>query len=357
MEKPIVIKNRNNLTEKKAVLFFRGEYGNFYKAGYDHIERNTTGMRFRKHCIIFCCLLLASGAVKAQTTTFEFLRNDVSARAAAMGGSFVSVTEDPSAVFYNPATLATVTQTQAQFGYARHLLDINSGFASYEQSVEGVGMMQAGVQYYSYGTMDETDSKGTTLGTFSAHDLALSIAAARQLEENLYYGAAVKFIFSSLADYSSTALGADLGMVYVIPGSNPISFGASLSNLGTQLSTYAGTKEDLPLDLSIGGTVKPQHLPLLLSLNFHKLTDKQDSFIGHFKAFTLGAELQLGKAVRFRAGYSNERRKELKIGTSAGMAGLSFGAGLVLEKFRFDYAYSSLGEIGAINRITLGLLL
>lgn len=316
-------------------------------------------MRLRM-IFIFCVAALAaacSETMNAQTTTFEFLRNDMSARAAAMGGSFVSVIGDPAAAFYNPATLATVNENQAQFGYGKHLLDINSGFASYNQPVEGVGMMSAGVQYYSYGTMEEMDSKGTDLGTFGAHDLAFSVSMAHELEENLYYGVTAKFIFSSIAEYSSNGFATDFGMLYVLPGNNPVTIGASVTNLGAQMSTYAGTKESLPLEVSLGATVKPQHLPLLLSFNFHKLTDKQDSFANHFKQFTLGGELQLGKAVRFRVGYVNERRSELKIETSSGLAGFSFGAGLVLEKLRFDYANSSFGKIGSINRITLGILL
>ena len=311
------------------------------------------GMRLK---ILLCCLCTGmAGVLNAQTTTYEFLRNDVSARAAAMAGSFVSVTNDPSATFYNPATLATVKDRQASFGYSKHLEGINSGFASYDQDVEGVGMMHAGVQYYNYGTLDEYDIKGDYLGTFGASDLAFSVSLARELDENLYYGVTAKFIHSSIADFSSSGIAGDVGILYVIPGNNPITLGASATNVGAQLSTYAGTKESLPLDVTIGATVKPQHLPFLLSFNFHKLTDKQESLVDHFKQFSFGGELQLGKAVQVRIGYSNERRRELKIGTSSGMTGFSFGGGIALEKVRFDYGYSSLGAIGSVNRITVAL--
>ncbi len=338
----------------KAFLFFGIEYGNFYRNVLSRFERiDCMGMRLN---ILLCCMLACmAGLLKAQTTTYEFLRNDVSARAAAMGGSFVSVLNDPSAVFYNPAALATVKESQASFGYARHLEGINSGFASYNQNVEGVGMMHAGVQYYTYGTMDRYDNNGTYLGTFGASDLAFSVSMARELDDNLYCGVTAKFIHSSIADYSSTGAAGDIGVVYVLPGNNPVTLGASATNVGTQLSTYDGTKEPLPLDVTIGATIKPQHLPFLLSFTFHKLTDKQEAFGDHFKQFSFGGELQLGKAVQFRAGYSNERRRELKIGTSAGMAGLSFGGGIALEKLRFDYAYSSLGDIGSLSRITVGI--
>jgi hypothetical protein len=314
-------------------------------------------MRMRLNILLCCVLGVMTGKLNAQTTIYEFLRNDVGARAAAMGGSFVSVLNDPSATFYNPAALATVKDKQASFGYTRHLVDINSGFAAYDQNIEGVGMMHAGVQYYNYGTMEERDVPGNLLGTFGASDIAVSVSMARELEENLYYGVTAKIIHSSIDDVSSTGLAGDVGILYVLPGNNPVTLGASVTNIGTQLSKYMSTREDLPLDVTIGATVKPQHLPFLLSFNFHKLTDKQDNFGAHFRQFTFGGELQLGKAVQIRIGYNNERRRELKIGTSSGMAGLSFGAGISLEKVRFDYANTSFGSIGSINQITVGLVL
>lgn len=306
--------------------------------------------------ILLCCILACmAGVLNAQTTVYEFLRNDVGARAAAMGGSFVSVVNDPSATFYNPAALATVKDRQASFGYSKHLAGINSGFASYDQDVEGAGMMHAGIQYYNYGSMDGYDDKGTPLGTFGASDLAFSASLGREVDDNLYCGVTAKLIHSTLGDYSSTGFAGDIGILYVLPGNNPVTLGASARNIGAQLSTYAGTREALPLDVTIGATLRPQHLPFLLSFNFHKLTDKQDNAADHFKQFSFGGELQLGKAVQARIGYSNERRKDLKLGTSSGMAGFSFGGGIALEKVRFDYAYASLGEIGSNNIITVGI--
>lgn len=312
-------------------------------------------MNMRLNILLCCALAGTAGLVQAQTTTFDFLRNDVSARAAAMAGSFVSVQNDASATLYNPASLATVKDAQAAFGYAKHLEGINSGFASIVSEVNGVGMMHAGVQYYNYGTMDKYDNNGTYLGTFGASDVAISVGTAQELDDNLYYGVTAKFIHSSIADYASTGVAGDAGILYILPGANPVTLGASATNFGAQLSTYDGTREALPLDVSFGGTIKPQHIPFLLSFVFHKLTDKQATFADHFRQFSLGGELQLGKAVQLRAGYSNERRRELKIGTSAGMAGMSFGGGIVVAKVRFDYAYSSLGGIGSISRITVGI--
>lgn len=287
--------------------------------------------------------------------TYDFLRQDVSARASAMAGSFVSMHGDPAGIFYNPASIGTALSPQALFSYTNHLLDINAGFAAYSQEFSEIGVVGLGINYVNYGTFDETDVLSNKLGTFSAGDMALSLSVARPYEENLYYGVTAKFIYSSIAEVNSSALAADIGLLYLFPGDDPVSIGISLSNLGTQLDPYINTEESLPFEIKIGGTIKPQHLPLQLNVNFHKLNEEQDSFIDRFNAFSIGGEFTLSKALRFRFGYNNERRKELKIGTSSGLAGFSLGGGLVLKKLRLDYSFNSLGKIGSISRITIAL--
>ncbi len=288
-------------------------------------------------------------------STYQFLQNDVSARASAMAGSFVSMPGDPAGIFYNPATIGTSLLPLASFGYTSHVLDIKAGFAAYTQEIQDFGVVGIGVNYFNYGTFDETDILANKLGTFGAGDMALSLSVALPFEENLYYGITGKYIYSSIADANSSALAGDLGLMYLIPGNDPISLGVSIANIGAQIDPYGSTTESLPLEIKIGGTIKPQHLPLQLNVNFHKLNEERDSFLDKFTSFTLGGEFTLGKALRFRFGYNNERRKELKIGTSAGMAGFSFGGGLVLKNLRIDYSFNSYGEIGSISRITLGL--
>ena len=299
--------------------------------------------------------LITSGVSTAQTSTYNFLLGDVSARSSAMAGSFVSMRDDINTIYYNPAGLATISHPEASFGYLKNLLDINSGNVSLAEEISGIGMMGLGVNYVNYGTFDETDEFANKIGTFSAGDLAVSVVWADKLEENLSYGVTAKFIYSSIADARSSAIAADLGILYCIPGANPASFGLSLLNLGTQLNPYLSTRENLPLELAAGATVKPEHLPLLLNLDFHNLNDSQPDFVSHFKAFSVGGELTLSKELRFRFGYQNERRRDLELGSSTGLAGFSFGGGLVLEKLRFDYAYVSLGKIGSLNSISVGV--
>ena len=309
-----------------------------------------------KRSLLIGALLLISSTICAADGggTYSFLRNDVSARAAALNGSFVSMTNDPNMLFYNPAALSTLSGRTASAGFFKHLLDVNGGHLTYAQQLPGVGTVGAGLIFLDYGSFTETDESLNTLGTFGATDLAFVVGVGRALDAVTSVGVNAKVIYSSIAGSRSTALALDAGILYEIPSQN-ITLGASVLSLGTQLSSYMQTREALPLDVKIGITKRPEHLPVLLNLDFHKLNEPQDNFFQRFSSFSLGAEFLMSESVRLRVGYSNEQRKELKLGTSSGLAGFSLGGGIILGDYIVDYAYNSYGSIGGLHRISIGM--
>lgn len=304
----------------------------------------------RSFCILSSVFCLLSTAFSQGT--YDFLRNDISARAAGLNGSFVSMVDDPNVLFYNPAALASLTRPKASLSYLKHLLDVNAGSLSYAQELEGIGKVGAGIVYFNYGSFTETDPSSNVVGTFGAGEIAAVAGIGLSVDEQTAVGINFKGIYSSIADYRSAALAVDVGVLYYIP-SEQITIGASVLNLGKQVNAFASTKESLPLDIKIGITKRPEHLPVLLNLNFHKLNEAQDNLLQHLSAFTLGAEFLMSESVRFRVGYSNEKRNELKLGTGAGLAGFSLGLGFLYQDYQFDYAFNSYGKIGALHRISL----
>ncbi|MFA6979176.1 MAG: type IX secretion system protein PorQ [Ignavibacteriaceae bacterium] len=288
--------------------------------------------------------------VNGQNNTYEFLRIGLSPRAAALGGSFVAATDDPDVIFYNPAGIYNLEETPVSFSYVNHLLDINLASLSVTRNVEGIGKFGASVQYINYGTFPKTDEYANQNGEFGAGEFAFSAAYAGLIDENFIYGANIKFIYSGIAEFSSTALGVDIGLQYLIPDEN-LSFGFALSNVGTQLSKYISTKEELPLDVTVGASKKLLHLPLRFFVDFHKLNESQSNFFNRFKNFTVGGEFTLSKVLKLRAGLDNEKRTELKVGNFAGLAGFAIGLGVTVKDYQFNYAFSSLGQIGAMHRI------
>ena len=301
--------------------------------------------------VIFLSItLILFGSFTYSQNTYDFLRLDGSARAGALGGSFVSNNDDADVIFYNPAGIKLLDGNPASFSFVKHLMDINLATLSYSTEYEDIGRFGAAIKYINYGSFDEADEFGNRTGEFSAGEFVFVVGYANQLDENFYYGANAKFIYSGIADRSSTAMAVDLGLHYALPDKN-WNFGFAVLNLGGQLSTYYNTKEDLPIDVAIGVSKKLENLPLRLSVDFHKLNQDRDDFAQRFKAFTVGAEFTLSKIMKLRFGYDNERRSEFKIGTTAGIAGFNAGLGVKVSDYQFDYGYSSLGSVGGLHRI------
>jgi long-subunit fatty acid transport protein len=295
-------------------------------------------------------LLFTTASITFGQTTYDFLRVDMSARAAALGGSFVSNNDDVDVIFYNPAGMNFLEKNPASFSFVKHLMDINLFSVVFSTEFENIGRFGTAVKYINYGTFDQADEFGNRTGEFGAGELAFLVGYANQFSPNFYYGANAKFIYSSIADKSSSAVGADLGMNYEFPAQQ-LNLAAAVLNLGTQISSYIDTKEDLPLDVVIGVSKRLERVPVRLSLDFHQLNKKRDDALQHLKGFTVGAEFYLSEVFTLRFGYDNERRSDLKIGSSAGIAGFNGGLGVKVSDYQFSYGYSSLGLVGAMHRI------
>jgi hypothetical protein len=307
--------------------------------------------------IILIGIITLSVALFAQgNTVYDFLRNDVGARAAALGGSFLTASDDPNVIFYNPANLTTLTTKRLSVGFFKQLLDINSGYVSFGMDVPDFGFVGAGIIYTNYGNFTARGEEGQDLGTFGAGDFALALGYAGKYNTDLSYGANLKMIYSTIAEYGSYAGAIDLGVNYVIvPGR--IIGGASILNLGTQLDPYSNTHENLPLDCKVGIAIFPEHLPASVMIDLHKLNEAQDNFLSHFRQFSIGVEFAASPNVQLRFGYNNEQRQEWKLNNSSGLAGFSIGGGFISDVYVVDYAYNSMGKIGSLHRINLGLKL
>lgn len=284
--------------------------------------------------------------------TYKFLNVDMSARAAALGGSFSSNNDDIDVIFSNPAGMGFLEKNPVSFQFVKHLMDINLFSLAYSTEFENIGRFGTAIKYINYGTFEGADDFGNRTGEFNAGDLAFILGYTNEFSENFYYGANAKVIYSSIEEQSSSAVALDLGVNYEIP-SQKLNLAAAVLNLGTQLSSYIDTKEDLPLDITIGISKRLENLPVRLSLDFHQLNKERDEFYQHLKGFTVGAEFYLSEVFTLRFGYDNEARSDLKVGSSSGIAGFNGGLGIKISEYIFNYGYSSMGSIGAMHRIGL----
>jgi len=309
---------------------------------------------FKRTGFLICFLGLMHAFIYAGDDTgkagFDFLRTDMGARPASMAGAFGSVTGDLHSILYNPAGLAGA-EHRVTFTYLNHFLDIKSGFLGYNHSIPGAGQLAVGISYINYGEFRRTSVLGEDLGSFMPGDLSVNITYADSLPIKLRYGATLKYVQSSIDEYTASAVAADLGLIYVIP-SQKINIGLSLLNLGKSVKAYVDEHERLPLTYRLGISKELAHLPLLINLNLIKYQyDNSNLVWGLYWA--LGGEFTVTNNFLLRWGY-HSRGSEEKVGADSDrFAGVSLGMGIRFKRYRIDYGYSSYGALGNMHNLTV----
>jgi len=302
---------------------------------------------------LIICILLGGHTLIAGigTSAFEFLRTDFSTRSGAMSGAFVGMRGDINGMFHNPAGMAFTTERQFSFNYMGYLVDINGGQAGYSQRISEYGQISASIIYFDYGEFIETDEFANQTGReYGANDFAFAISYADDLEPGFTYGVTAKYVHSKIDIYTASAIAFDFGLIYDAPFEDNLYIGLTLANVGKQVTKYIDTDESLPLSLRLGLTQKLAHLPLEFNVVLNDLNMSEDSILDRLKKFSIGGEFTLSEMLRLRLGYDNDVHQGLDTGTGAGFAGVSFGFGILYEAFRFDYAFSSFGDLGSVHR-------
>jgi len=285
-------------------------------------------------------------------SAYDFLNIDVSAREASLAGSAMSRTDDPTGFYYNPAVSVGAKDRAVTFGFLKHVLDINAGYLFSTFQLQDEGYFGVGISYINYGSFTYLDNDDNAFGNFSAGDVALTLNYSNYLANNFSYGFNIRGIYSSIASYSSSAAAFDAGLYYDFP-ENLFGIGFSIVNVGTQVTKYRSTQETLPFDMRLGVSKQLEHLPLVLNLAFQHLGDPNLSATDKLRSFVIGGEFLLSENFHARIGYNNLEHQQMKIGLTSGIEGLSFGVGLNIMGYGFDYAYSSWGKIGGLHRVNV----
>ena len=286
-------------------------------------------------------LLAAAGYAQESQTAYNFLRLPVSAHAAALGGDNITIIEDDaSLMFGNPALLASVNDRSINLNFMTYMAGATTASASFNRIVRQKASVAVTAQYMDYGKMKEVDQNNVQTGEFSAKDIAVSGVFSYILGERIVGGISAKVINSYIGNYSSWAVGVDLGLNYYDPDKE-WSVSLVARNLGGQLKAFDDEYERMPLDLQAGVSKKFAALPFRVSATLVNLNNWDTKFINHLVA---GVDIILSQQFYVAAGYNFRRADEMTLlrGTddeSNHMAGLSFGGGLQLERFKLQLAY------------------
>lgn len=281
-------------------------------------------------------------AARAQDsrTGYNFLKLPVSAHAAALGGDNISIIEDDeSMIFNNPALLSSVSDKTINLNYMNYMSGANTASAAFNRIIKERASVAASAQFIDYGKMKEVDENNVQTGEFSAKDISIAGYFSYMLTDRIAGGITAKFVTSYIGDYNSIAMGVDLGLNYYDPDKE-WSVSLVAKNLGGQMKAYDDQYDRMPIDVQLGASKRFAHMPFRISATLVDLNHLDYKFINHLVA---GADIIISPTIWVGIGYNFRRANEMKItetdGSSSHGAGLSFGAGINLERFKVNLAY------------------
>ena len=317
--------------------------------------------------LVFLLAFLLSASVFSQIggrAVYQFLNLAQSPRQAALGGKTVTVVDyDVNQAFYNPATINADMHKRLSVNYGSYYGEVSYGTAAYAYTYDRhLQTFHAGINYINYGTFEGRDELGNLTSDFTGSEAALSLGYAYNIPwTDMFVGANVKLISSTLESYNSWGTAVDLGFLYV-DYDNEINYGLTVRNLGFQIKPYEDTNEKLPLAIDAGISQLMENVPIGWHVTFENLQqwniafanpdraqgsldggseeEKVSFFNNALRHLILGAELFPEKGFNLRLGYNFRRSEELRILDQRNFSGISVGFGLRFGKVKFDYSYS-----------------
>ena len=308
-----------------------------------------------KICISLLCLMTTPclGQLGGQKS-FEFLNVPNHARLAALGGINVSLADrDVNFVLSNPTLIDDTLGGFASVSYQFYVADIGHATAMYAHRFEKIGTVAFGMQHLNYGEITSYDATGAEIGNYKSGETSLFVSKSHQVA-NFRFGATLKIAFSSIAGYRANALMMDIGGLFIHPHQD-FTVGIAIKNLGVVLSDYSeGSSSDLPFDVRIGASLKPEHMPLRFSLTAYNLvntygaynppsgsTTEPSTLNKIFRHINFGAEILVHRNVNLMIGYNYLVHQELKLEEAGGIAGISFGFSARIRSFEFVFSRSA----------------
>jgi len=314
---------------------------------------------------------------KVGTTAGQFLKIGPGARALGMGGTYVGISDDIYAVYYNPAGLAiSKGNGQVAFSHTQWLANINYDFAAASLNIESFGSL-----FITVTSLRVPEEKVRTFefpegnGQFwDAGSVSFGAGFAMSLTDRFSIGFHAKYIRESIWSSSASGFALDVGTYYITPFNDLIT-GASVTNFGTKMkmdgrdiqinydpdnnpftgpnnipSQFEMDQYDLPLTFRIGfsmDVIKTRYIRVKTAFDATHPND-------NVEYVNAGIELAYDELFFIRGGY-----KSLFLSNSE--QSFTLGAGINYEmssglNLKINYAYGDYGRLKNIQYIDIGIV-
>lgn len=311
-------------------------------------------MNMKKPAFIFLFWIQAGFLFAQLDNSFQFLNLPIGARVAGLGGVIGSSTDDDVNLFLsNPALLDSANDNHVSWSHLGFYADVKYNTLAYAKTFEKAGTFGIGIQHLGYGSIDSYDVSGNSVGSFDASETAVVVSHSHQLSV-FKLGANLKYVYSGIYTYNSSALAMDIGGVFIHP-EKEFMVSVLFKNIGFVMSEYSDTADSsLPADLQIGLTFKPEHMPFRFSFTGFNLLnpnenyydenlDEEEPGIGDrvFRHLNIGTEILFSRNFNIRLGYNHQVRKELSLSEKSGLSGMSMGLMARIKAFELSYTFTT----------------
>ncbi|MBW2507065.1 MAG: PorV/PorQ family protein [Deltaproteobacteria bacterium] len=257
----------------------------------------------------------------------DWLARYTTARAAGLGGSYVSEANGAMGPVWNPAGLTTLMQNEAHFDNASLFEDTRVtgfSFALPARTLPSVGIT---ILQLSSGDFERTNELNDNLGTFNESDLAFLVTASKRIHPRISLGTNLKIVRQSVEEFSDGGFGMDFGVLADV--SQSLRVGASVLNVGGPSINMRESDESFPVQMRAGFSFRGFGGRAMF-------TSEIDHRSGPGAFLRTGGEAWVTEALALRVGYA-----ETNIG---GGFSYKFANGL-----QFDYGAAD-HDLGVVHR-------
>ena len=158
------------------------------------------------------------GQNNVATTSAAFLEIGAGARSLGMGGAFVSVANDASSMYWNPAGLSFHDTKEVYFNHANWIADISFDYFGITIPLNNKSVLGFNLTSVTMDEMEVTRYGNENTGeTFAAADYAIGSSYALDLTDRFSVGINGKYVQQSIANSHAKGIAIDIGTLFITP--------------------------------------------------------------------------------------------------------------------------------------------
>jgi hypothetical protein len=290
---------------------------------------------------VFACLPAAL-AHDPGTTSCNYLKMGVGARAVGLGEAYTAVGDDAEAACWNPGGLGLLEGGSVKMMHNQWFEGISLDYFGIAYNLGRFGVLGFSGKYLWMDKMQVTtiaEPEGTG-EEFGAYDAAGTISYAKKLNSALSAGVNIKALQEGIDTEKGMAYALDIGAICSV--NKQLRVGASVNNIGSKMK-LVDEGYRLPLEYRAGAAYWLfSSKSVMLAADVTGGID--ENINGHF-----GCEAKLLDIISLRVGYKTETIKDIDY-----LSGLSGGIGFALSGVELDYVWVPYGDLGQTHRIGIG---